>query len=173
MPRSEVSSPVIKRLPRYYRFLGELKRQGVIHISSRELYEKMGLTAANKTILIGAGNLGRAITAHIDFPKRGFELVGIFDNDPNICGKKMRGIEVMNISDAAEFCRKNSPVCAILCIPKEAAKTIVPELIDNGIKAFWNFSHYEFNIAENKHIIVENVHLADSLMTLAYGLNNC
>ena len=210
MPRSEVSSPVIKRLPRYYRFLGELKRQGVIHISSRELSEKMGLTASqirqdlncfggfgqqgygynieqlreaignilglhagNKTILVGAGNLGRAITAHIDFPKRGFELTGIFDNDPNICGKKMRGIEVMNISEAAEFCRKNSPVCAILCIPKEAARSIVPELISCGIKAFWNFSHYEFNLAENEHVIVENVHLADSLMTLAYGLNNC
>ncbi len=209
MPRSEVSSPVIKRLPRYYRFLGELKRQGVIHISSRELSEKMGLTAsqirqdlncfggfgqqgygynieqlheavgnilglqaANKTILIGAGNLGRAITAHIEFPKRGFQLIGIFDNDPNICGKKMRGIEVMNISRVSDFCRDNSPVCAVLCIPKKAAGELVPELVKCGIKAFWNFSHYEFNITENEKIIVENVHLADSLMTLAYGLNN-
>lgn len=208
MPKSLVSSPVIKRLPRYYRFLGELDRQGMIHISSRELSEKMGLTASqirqdlncfggfgqqgygyniaelrkaignilglqaqNKTILIGAGNLGKAVTAHIDFPKRGFELIGIFDVSPNICGKVMSGHTVQNISTLEKFCKKNLPVCAILCIPKEAAKNLVPQLINYGIRGFWNFSHYDLN-TQNCNIVVENVHLADSLMTLAYRLNN-
>ena len=207
MSKSLVSSPVIKRLPRYYRFLGELERQGMVRISSRELSERMGLTASqirqdlncfggfgqqgygynvgelreaikdilginagNRTILIGAGNLGRAVTAHIDFPKRGFELIGIFDSDPEKCGKLMSGIEIINVDMLEEFCQKNKPVCAILCIPKDAAGKLAPKLISSGIKGFWNFSHYDFDPSDD--VVVENVHLADSLMTLAYGLNN-
>ena len=207
MSKSLISLPVIKRLPRYYRFLGELQQQEIIRISSRELSQKMGLTASqirqdlncfggfgqqgygynvselrtaigeilginvgNKIILIGAGNLGKAVTAHIDFPKRGFKLIGIFDNNPQIIGKIISGIPVLNINELESFCKKNDPVCAVLCIPKTAAEELVPKLIKNNIKAFWNFSHYDFTTTEN--IIVENVHLADSLMTLAYGLNN-
>ncbi len=207
MPKFSVSLPVIKRLPRYYRFLGELERNGIIRISSRELSQKMSLTASqirqdlncfggfgqqgygynvielkkaigdilginagNKAILIGAGNLGKAVTVHIDFPSIGFKLVGIFDSDPEISNKVISGLSVKNIDKLEDFCKKNNPVCAVLCVPKTAAEELVPRLIDNGIKAFWNFSHYDFTGKEN--IIVENVHLTDSLMTLAYGLNN-
>lgn len=207
MSKSLISLPVIKRLPRYYRFLGELQRQKIMRISSRELSQKMGLTASqirqdlncfggfgqqgygynvselrtaigeilginanNKIILIGAGNLGKAVTAYIDFTKMGFKLVGIFDNDPQIIGKIISGLSVLNIRDLECFCKKNIPICAVLCIPKSAAEELVPKLINNNIKAFWNFSHYDFTTTEN--IIVENVHLTDSLMTLSYGLNN-
>lgn len=207
MPKSIVSSPVIKRLPRYYRFLGELERNGIIRISSRELSERMGFTASqirqdlncfggfgqqgygynvpelrtaigkilgidaeNPTVLIGAGNLGKALTVHMDFSKRGFKLVGIFDNDPLICNTIISGLPVLPIDKFEAFCEKHNPVCAILCIPKSAAEKLVPKLVKCGIKAFWNFSHYDFRTSEN--IIVENVHLSDSLMTLAYGLNN-
>lgn len=207
MPKFSVSLPVIKRLPRYYRFLGELERNGIIRISSRELSQKMGLTASqirqdlncfggfgqqgygynvselkkaigdilgihagNKTILIGAGNLGKAVTVHIDFLSIGFKLVGIFDRNPDIFGKVISGLSVKSIDKLEDFCKENNPVCAVLCIPKTAAEKLVPRLISNGIKGFWNFSHYDFNGTEN--ITVENVHLTDSLMTLAYGLNN-
>ncbi|MGN0613855.1 MAG: redox-sensing transcriptional repressor Rex [Porcipelethomonas sp.] len=207
MSKSLISSPVIKRLPRYYRFLGELERQGVVRISSRVLSQKMGFTASqirqdlncfggfgqqgygynvselrraigdilginaeNNTVLIGAGNLGRALTAHMDFHRRGFKLVGIFDNNPDICGQVISGVTVLDIEELESFCKANKPVCAILCIPKKAAETLVRRLIDCGIRAFWNFSHYDLETTDN--IIVENVHLADSLMTLAYGLNN-
>ena len=207
MSKSLVSSPVIKRLPRYYRFLGDLESQGIVRISSRELSQRMGLTASqirqdlncfggfgqqgygynvselreavrdilgvnagNKAILIGAGNLGRAVTAHIDFPKRGFELIGIFDSDPDKIGKTMSGISISNVNTLEEFCSKNEPVCAILCIPKDAAEKLAPKLIASGVKGFWNFSHYDFKPDDD--VVVENVHLADSLMTLAYGLNN-
>lgn len=207
MSKSLVSSPVIKRLPRYYRFLGELEKQGIIRISSRELSEKMGVTASqirqdlncfggfgqqgygynvkelhaaiseilginagNKTILIGAGNLGSAIASHIDFYKRGFRLIGIFDSNPEKCGQVIAGNTVLNIEELEKFCKKNHPVCAVLCIPKSAAEEVVSRLIGAGIKGFWNFSHYDLTI--NKDIIVENVHLTDSLMTLAYGLHN-
>lgn len=207
MSKSFVSSPVIKRLPRYYRFLGELDRQGIIRISSRELSERMGVTASqirqdlncfggfgqqgygynvkelhaaiaeilginagNKTILIGAGNLGSAIASHIDFNKKGFRLIGIFDSNPEKNGQIIAKNTVMNIVELEKFCKKNNPVCAVLCIPKSAAEEIVTRLINAGIKGFWNFSHYDLTV--HKGIIVENVHLTDSLMTLAYGLNH-
>ncbi|MBE6845211.1 MAG: redox-sensing transcriptional repressor Rex [Ruminococcus sp.] len=207
MSKPLVSAQVIKRLPRYYRFLGELERIGTVRISSRELSQKMGFTASqirqdlncfggfgqqgygynvmdlrraiggilgigasNPTVLIGAGNLGKALTVHMDFSKRGFKLVGIFDKDPKICNTQISGLPVMNIDMLESFCAKSKPVCAILCIPKMAAEKLVPCLIKCGIKAFWNFSHYDLRTTEN--VIVENVHLSDSLMTLAYGLNN-
>ncbi len=207
MSKALVSSQVIKRLPRYYRFLGELEAKGTIRISSRELSQKMGFTAsqirqdlncfggfgqqgygynvpelrstignilginaANPTVLIGAGNLGKALTVHMDFSKRGFKLIGVFDNSPEICGSDISGVTVTHIDKLEEFCAKNKPVCAILCIPKTAAEKLVSRLVKCGIKAFWNFSHYDLSVSEG--VIVENVHLSDSLMTLAYGLNN-
>jgi len=209
MAKSLISAPVIKRLPRYYRFLGELEKQGFIRISSRELSEKMGFTASqirqdlncfggfgqqgygynvkelhktigeilginvgNKTILIGAGNLGRAIAAHIDFGKRGFELIGIFDSNPEKTGQLISGVSVSHTDRIERFCKERKPVCAVLCIPKTAAQEIVDKLVTLGIKGFWNFSHYDLKTDHHDDVIVENVHLADSLMTLAYGLHS-
>ena len=145
-------------MPRYYRFLDELDEGGYVRISSRELAEKMGLTASqirqdfncfgefgqqgygynvkelrnqignilgiekrNPMILVGAGNLGRAIASHIDFTDRGFELVGIFDLSSDVIGKNVADITVQNISEIDKFCIENKPVAAILCIPKDAA----------------------------------------------------
>lgn len=203
-----VSSSVIKRLPRYYRFLGELIAQNVTRISSRELSERMGLTASQirqdlncfggfgqqgygynidelhneigkilgvnqgfKTILIGAGNLGKAIATHMNFEKRGCKLVGIFDKNESLTGEIVEGVPISNIRDMASFCRETKPVIAILCIPKTAAQSLADELVKLGIKAFWNFSHYDLKM-DYDGIIVENVHLGDSLLTLSYGVNN-
>lgn len=205
---SNVSSSVIKRLPRYYRFLGELMKQNVNRISSRELSEKMGLTASQirqdlncfggfgqqgygynieelhkeigkilgvdagyKTILIGAGNLGKAIAAHMNFEKRGCHLIGIFDSNESLEGETVAGITVENMDKLKDFCNTNNPIVAILCIPKTAAQEIAELLVKLGIKAFWNFSHYDLRMTYS-NIVVENVHLGDSLLTLAYGVNN-
>lgn len=209
MSKSMISSPVIKRLPRYYRFLGELEKQGVIRISSRELSEKMGLTASQirqdlncfggfgqqgygynvqelheaigkiigiasdtRTVIIGAGNLGSAIAMHIDFKKAGFSLIGIFDSDPEKTGQIIAGIPVAQMNLIESFCNENKPECAVLCIPKESAEEIVDKLIRLGIKAFWNYSHYDINVDGREGILVQNVHLSDSLMTLSYGLHH-
>ena len=202
-----ISSAVIRRLPRYYRFLGELIKSGSIRISSRELSDKMGLTAsqirqdlncfggfgqqgygynivelheeigrilglATKTdaILIGAGNLGRAVTNHMDFDNRGFNLIGIFDQNPTLIGQKIKEITVMHTDDIEEFCSKFKPLVAILCIPKTATKAISDRLIPLGIKGFWNFSHYDL-LDTHSGIAVENVHMSDSLMTLSYQVS--
>ncbi len=203
-----VSISVIKRLPRYYRFLGELKAKGVVRISSKDLSEKMGFTASQirqdlncfggfgqqgygynieslyneigkilgvdktrKAILIGAGNLGKAVALHMSFEARGFNIIGIFDKNPALSGQMLRGIPIRHIDGLFDFCRDNSPVVAVLCIPSSAAETLAPQLVQLGIKGFWNFSHYDIS-ANHPNVAVENVHLSDSLMTLSYHVSN-
>jgi len=208
MSNGIISNSVIKRLPRYYRFLGELKAAGMTRISSRELSERMGLTASQirqdlncfggfgqqgygyniellqseiarilgldtpKTaILIGMGNMGRAVTMHMNFESKGFRVIGLFDSKESLVGQVVKNLPIRNTADLDEFCRENRPQIAILCIPKEAAKAIAEQLINLGVKGFWNFSHYDLSL-EHNDIVVENVHLSDSLMTLSYRLTN-
>lgn len=203
-----ISNSVIRRLPRYYRFLGELEDQQISKISSRELSERMHLTASQirqdlncfggfgqqgygynvselrkeigrilgvdkhrKTILIGAGNLGTALAVHINFEKSGCSLIGIFDSNKKIVGNPLGKLTITDIDDLKKFCRENKPEVAVLCIPKSVTKEIVDRLTELGVRSFWNFSHYDINV-EHKNIIVENVHLGDSLLTLSYGVNN-
>ncbi len=207
MSKNSISNSVIRRLPRYYRFLGELENNGYVRISSRELSEKMGLTASQirqdfncfgefgqqgygynvsdlrfeigkilglnvqtPMILLGAGNLGTAIASHIDFKNKGFDLIGAFDSNPELVGKKIGSLSVRDISELEKFCSENKPVAAILCIPMSAAEKMVDTLISCGIKAFWNYTHYDIRI-NHENVAVENVHLGDSLTTLSYGLN--
>lgn len=203
-----VSISVIKRLPRYYRFLGELKSKGFVRISSKDLSEKMGFTASQirqdlncfggfgqqgygynieslyneigkilgvdktrKAILIGAGNLGKAVALHMSFEARGFNIIGIFDKNPALSGQMLRGIPIRHIDGLYDFCKDNSPVVAVLCIPSSAAEILAPQLVQLGIKGFWNFSHYDIS-ANHPEVAVENVHLSDSLMTLSYHVSN-
>ncbi len=208
MSTAKVSSSVLKRLPRYYRFLGELKDMGTERISSSELSKKTGLTASQirqdfncfggfgqqgygynveqlhreiggilglydvkKIVLIGAGNLGRAVAEQMDLKQRGFELVGIFDKKESIVGQMIGGIPVMSIEKLDDFCRDNRPSAAVLCVPKESAAAIVEQLVKLGIKGMWNFSHYDISM-KYPGIAVENVHLSDSLMSLCYKITH-
>lgn len=202
-----ISRTVIRRLPRYYRFLEELLNEGTEKISSGQLAERMRSTASQirqdlncfggfgqqgygynvaelrseigailhldekrKVILIGAGNLGRAIAAHIDFSQYGCELVGIFDRDSSLPGLEIAGLKIRSTDALAEFCRENKPDMAVLCIPREGAKETVRLLAEHGVNAFWNFSHYDIQ-GDFPNAAVENVHLNDSLMTLSYSMS--
>lgn len=205
MKEKSVSPVVIKRLPRYYRYLGELLSKGVLRISSKDLSSLMGVTASQirqdlncfggfgqqgygynvellhtemgailgldrgyKTIIVGAGNLGKALAKHSNFRKRGFNLIGIFDADKSLVGKEINGIEVEH-SDAMEgFVRANRPDIAILALPKSAVEYEANRLVKLGVKGIWNFSYGELHLPDG--VAVENVHLSDSLMTLSYKI---
>ena len=204
---ANISMPVIRRLPRYYRFLYDLKENGVTRISSRELSQRMGLTASQirqdlncfggfgqqgygyivdqlyeeigrilgmdhptKAILLGVGNLGKAVVNHMNFSARGFRLVGLFDGNTALKGQTLNGLPIRPNNELEDFCRREQPEMAILCIPKEAAPHLVDRLVTCGIKAFWNFSHYDIAY-DHPEAIVENVHMGDSLMTLSYLMN--
>ena len=203
---SNISLPVIRRLPRYYRFLYDLKENGVTRISSRELSQRMRLTASQirqdlncfggfgqqgygymvdqlyeeigrilgmdkltKTILLGLGNLGTAVGNHIDFKSRGFHLIGLFDDNPDLVGDTRADMTIRSTDELEAFCQKEKPEMAILCIPKEAAPRLVEKLVACGVKGFWNFSHYDI-LHDHPNVIVENVHMGDSLMTLSYHM---
>lgn len=208
MPRHEnVSMSVVRRLPRYYRFLTHLKEKGVMRISSTELSQQLGLTASQirqdlncfggfgqqgygyivsqlcdeigkilglsngyQTILLGAGNLGRAIANHMAFGSDGFNLIGIFDNSPEKIGAVFGGLTVLNIAQLESFCKENKPTMAIFCVPRGAVEELGKTLYELGVKNFWNFSHYDISL-EYPDTIVENVHLNDSLMTLCYRIS--
>lgn len=204
--QKNISNPVIKRLPRYYRFLGELRENGVERISSRELSERMGLTASQirqdlncfggfgqqgygypvislhqeigrilgleqtyNAILIGAGNLGTAVAVHILYQKKGLRLIGIFDNDPQKLGTAVGELLVDDIAHIERFSRENRIDVAVFCVPKSAAPALAEKLYTLGIKSFWNFSHYDFS-GKYSDVVVENVHLNDSLMILCYKI---
>ena len=205
---NDISKSVIGRLPRYYRFLGELLQKDVNRISSKDLAEMMGLTASQirqdlncfggfgqqgygynvaelrrqlaeilgvdklySAVLIGAGNLGRAVAGHMAFEDKGFRLTGIFDADPLYKGMKIRGLPILQDSELTDFCRDNLPDMAVLCIPSEAAPAVVELLIRCGIRNFWNFSHYDIK-HDHPDVNVENVHLSDSLMLLSFKIKN-
>ncbi len=206
MDAKEISKAVVKRLPRYYRYLGELMEEKVERISSSDLSKKMHVTASqirqdlnnfggfgqqgygynveylyteigkilgldtiHPMIILGAGNLGQALANYGDFEKRGFRLVGIFDVNPVLEGISVRGIEIQMISKLPEFIRENQVEIAILTLPKNKAKEMAKVLIENGIKAIWNFAHTDLDAPED--VIVENVHLSESLMALSYNLS--
>ncbi|MGN8631761.1 redox-sensing transcriptional repressor Rex [Blautia sp. HCP3S3_G3] len=206
MDAKEISKAVIKRLPRYYRYLGELLEENVERISSNDLSKKMKVTASqirqdlnnfggfgqqgygynvkflyteigkilgldvqHPMIILGAGNLGQALANYVDFEKRGFKLVGIFDVNPVLEGMAVRGIEIQMLSDLPLFLRENLVEIAILTLPKNRAKEMANILIENGVKAIWNFAHVDLDTPDD--VIVENVHLSESLMTLSYNLS--
>ena len=206
MDNKEISQAVIGRLPRYFRYLGELKDEGIERISSQELsdimkvtasqirqdfnnfggfgqqgygykveylYEEigriLGLEKTHNLIIIGAGNLGQALANYMNFERRGFLFRGIFDQNPALYGKKIRNMEVRPMEEMESFVKQNEIDIAVLTIPKAGAVKVAERLVDNGIKGLWNFAHVDLNVP--KEIQVENVHLSDSLMKLAYNIN--
>ncbi len=201
-----ISASVINRLPRYFRYLDDLLNCGVERISSKELSEKMGVTASQirqdlncfggfgqqgygynvehlyneiasilglksqyKAILIGAGNMGQALIQNTTFEKRGFTLVGIFDNDPQKIGKEIKGIKILDINEIDEFIQANQPTMAVISTPRTVVNQVVHRLADLGIKAFLNFSYAEISHIDD--VVVENIHLSDSLMRLCYKIS--
>lgn len=203
-----ISPSVIRRLPRYYRFLEDLKSSGITRVSSAELSKKMGFTASQirqdlncfggfgqqgygynvellsaeiakilgldkpqKIIIIGIGNLGRAIATHIRFDNKGYELIGLFDQKESLVGQVVHNLPIRSMTSLDEFCKENKPTAAVLCIPKESAEAIAYKLVKLGIKGFLNFSHYDLGLAYPE-VSVENVHFGDKLMVLSYNMHN-
>ena len=199
----QISRAVIARLPRYYRYLGELLEDGVERISSNELSQRMHVTASqirqdlnnfggfgqqgygynvkhlyaeiakilgidrqHNLVIIGAGNLGQAIANYANFEKRGFVIKGMFDINPRLIGLVVRGIEIRGVEELEQFIRDNEVQIAALTIPKTKAPEIADRVIRAGVKGIWNFAHVDLTVPDD--VVVENVHLSESLMRLCY-----
>ncbi len=204
--RPVVSDAVVRRLPRYFRYLRELIRQNKTRISSGELSRMMNVTASQirqdlncfggfgqqgygynveylyakicellgvsagiGAIVIGAGDLGRALVRAPMFEKRGVTILAMFDVDPAQIGRSVGGVTVRDMKELDAFCASIPVDMAVLTLPKESAEQVCSELMELGITAFWNFTGKELSV-ESDDVIIENVHLGDSLMILNYRL---
>ena len=205
MEQRKKSRAVISRLPRYYRYLGDLLEAGVERISSSDLSKKMHVTASqirqdlnnfggfgqqgygynvkylyteigkilgldrsHNSIIIGAGNLGQALANYASFERSGFILKSLFDVNPRLEGVTIRGIPVRMVDELEDFLKNNDIEIAALTLPKSKAIEVADILVDNGVKGIWNFAHTDLSLP--KDVVVENVHLSDTLMKLSYNL---
>jgi redox-sensing transcriptional repressor len=205
--KNNISMAVIKRLPKYHRYLSELLKNDVDRISSKELSEKIGFTASQirqdlncfgdfgqqgygynvrdlyneirdilglnkdyKSIIIGAGNIGQALANYSRFEGLGFSIDGIFDTNPKLVGLRIRDIEIEDIDNLGQFLAANKIDIGIICVPKNSAQKAASLLVENGVRAIWNFAPTDLIVPDE--VVVENVHLSDSLLTLAYLLKD-
>ena len=206
MKKQNVSDAVIRRLPRYYRYLDDLHLKGSVRISSSTLGEKMGITASqirqdlscfgefgqqgygynveelrseighilgvderHRIIVVGVGNLGRALIQNFHFNDAGFLLEAAFDVSPDLVGKDIAGIPVLNCTELERFIPAHKPDVAVLTVPQAAAQQMADRLIGLGIRGFWNFTNVELS-SDEKNVRFEDVHFADSLLTLSYRI---
>ena len=202
----EISQAVVRRMPRYYRYLGELLEKGVDRVSSNELSKLMKVTASqirqdlnnfggfgqqgygynvrflheeigkilgldqtHNLIIIGAGNLGQAIANYGRFDRLGFHTVALFDINPDVVGKEIRGIKIYSLDDLEVFCKNQKVDIAALTMPKKSADNTAQRLVELGVRAIWNFAHVDLDV-DDENVVVENVHLSDSLMQLSYNI---
>ncbi len=205
MEQREISRAVISRLPRYYRYLGDLLNNHVERISSGELSKLMKVTASqirqdlnnfggfgqqgygynvrflrdeiekilgldqlHRMIIIGTGHLGKALANYENFNRGGFRIVGMFDVREELIGTRVRQLEILRIDELPRFLQENTVEIAALTLPKKNAKEVARILVDNGIHAIWNFAYTDLDLELPEGVIVENVHLSDSLMKLTY-----
>ena len=205
-PKADVSSAVIKRLPRYHRCLGDLLRANKLRISSAELAKIMDVTASQirqdlncfggfgqqgygynvkflhgkisellgvnegyNAVIVGAGNLGSALAATHMFERRGVKRLAMFDTNPKLIGTEIYGVPVYSTEELGEFCKNNNIHIGVLTVPKEAACSVTEIMVEAGVKGIWNFANMELKL-DNPDVIVENIHLGDSLMTLCYEI---
>ena len=204
--KNEVPSAVIKRLPRYHRYLGDLLAEGKLRISSAELSRLMNVTASQirqdlncfggfgqqgygynikylhgkisellgvaegfSAVIVGAGNLGKALASTNMFRRRGVERLALFDKNETIIGTEIYGIPVYHVDSLYDYCVENRVDIGVLTVPKEAAKEVAETMVRAGVRGLWNFANMEL-IIEDETVVVENIHLGDSLMTLCYAL---
>lgn len=206
MNKKNISLSVIKRLPKYYRYLESINEKGIIRVSSKELSEITGLTASQirqdlnhfgcfgqqgygynvkeligelskiigvdntySMVLIGFGNIGHALYKYKSFADLGYEIKAVFDKNTDI---KIKGedVEVKNIDDLKDYLDKNDIDIGIIATPKKAAQDICDVLCEGNVKGIWNFSPLDLKVKNG--VVLESVHLDESLFTLTYFMNS-
>ena len=207
MSRAKVSNAIIRRLPRYRRYLGQLQVKGIKKISSGELSELIGYTASQirqdlntfgefgqqgygyevdklykeinkilgldreyRTVVVGVGNLGQAITNYTYYYKIGFNIIGLFDKDPEVIGKEINDVKIMDGNLLEDYVRDNSVDIGIICVTRENAQEVADSLIRGGVKGIWNFAPIDLDVPDD--IALESVHLSDSLHALSFMIKS-
>ena len=208
MKKDKISSAVIRRLPRYYRHLDELLRNGTVRISSSSLAKSMGLTASqirqdlscfggfgqqgygynverlraevadilgmnrdHTVAILGTGNLGRALMENFPFKSNGFRLVAAFDVDPQLVGRELSGTPVYHVDTLEEYLKADPVSVCVLTVPAGVAVQTARRVAGCGVTGIWNFTNVELPQQDMPGVQVEDVHFADSLLTLSYMIS--
>ncbi len=209
MEEKKISKAVIARLPRYYRYLGNLIDEGVERISSKALSERMHTTASqirqdfnnfggfgqqgygynvrylheeigkilnldtsHNMIIVGVGNIGHALAEFLKNGANGFHVIGLFDSDEKKIGDEVTGLKIQSTRDIGKFIQENNVDIALLAVPTRFALKSAKDLVNQGIKSIWNFALIDLDFYLPNDVVVENVHLMESLMRLSYNSNN-
>lgn len=205
MNKKNISLSVIKRLPKYYRYLESINDKGIIRVSSKELSDITGLTASQirqdlnhfgcfgqqgygynvkelidelskiigvdkdyKLILVGYGNIGHALYQYQSFSDLGYEFEAVFDKEATVLSDN--NLEVRNVDTLGEFLDNNKIDIGIIATPKEVAQEVADVLCEGGVKGIWNFSPVDLKVSNG--VVIESVHLDESLFTLTYFMNS-
>ena len=205
MNKKNISLSVIKRLPKYYRYLESINEKGIIRVSSKELSDITGLTASQirqdlnhfgcfgqqgygynvkelidelskiigvdkdyKLILVGYGNIGHALYQYKSFADLGYEFEAVFDKEEKVISDS--DLEVRNVDGLGEFLANNKIDIGIISTPKEVAQDVADILCEGGVKGIWNFSPVDLKVSNG--VVIESVHLDESLFTLTYFMNS-
>lgn len=205
MGNKVISEAVIKRLPRYYRYLEHLEQEGVSKVSSgmlasllgvtasqvrqdfcnfggfgqhgygydvgylkRKLAEILGLDRQYDMIIVGAGNIGRALAGYKNFAAEGFKVRALFDievKDPFV-----GDVPVYKIDKLAEYVKENGCDIAVIATQKNVASDVASQLVALGVKSLWNFAPIDLEVP--KDVAVENIAMSESLYVLSYRMKN-
>jgi len=153
-------------------YFGEFGQQGYgyrVETLFQEISAILGLEKTYTAVIVGAGNMGKAIINYPGFSRRGLKVVGIFDKNPEIIGDQVAGLPIMDVAHLAEFLKANPVEVGIITTPAQAAQEIADILIHSGVRGIWNFA--PVMLAANKQVVIEDIHVGDSLMTLFFKLN--
>lgn len=203
----KVSMAVVRRLPKYYRYLGDLLKKDIKKISSKQLSQLTGFTASQirqdlnnfggfgqqgygysvsdlhnqlgkilglnrpyRAVIVGAGNLGQAIGNYGGLSEAGLNLLSFFDKSSKMIGLSIGDVEIRNVKALSSFIKEHDIEVGIITTPTESAQSVADIMVESGINGIWNFAEADLKVPD--HVMIENVHLNESLFTLSYLMEN-
>ena len=172
---SELIGYTASQIRQDFNTFGEFGQQGYGY-SVEYLYDKineilgLGKGTDYKTVVVGVGNIGQAITNYTYYYKIGFKIIGLFDTNPKVVGNVINDVEVLDGSKLEEFCKDHNVDIGVICVNRENAQEIADRLCTAGVRGIWNFAPIDLKVSDD--VALESVHLSDSLHTLSFMIKN-
>lgn len=152
---------------------GEFGQQGYgykVENLKEEIGEILGISRGHTLIVLGTGNLGRAIIENFRFASNGFQVLAAFDINPQVVGTEIAGVPVYHADQMEAFLASHEVSVGMLTVPISAAQEMGDRLVAAGVRGIWNFTNCEITY-DPGNVVVESVHFSDSLLTLSYMIS--
>ena len=153
---------------------GEFGQQGYgynVEELRAEIGHILGVDNDHHLIMIGVGNLGHALLQNFRFSQTGFSVDAAFDISPTVVGTTVNGVPIYAMADLDSYIREHSVDVVVLTVPQSVAQETADRIIRMGVRGFWNFTNVEL-VSSDPDVKFENIHFADSLLTLSYRIAN-